>query len=278
MSTEFHTVSSAKWILVGEHAVIRGHGAIVYPYKDKHLALDYYADTAELKVNCVSAIDLSSLFLQALKQGCKLLEKDYHALTGRFVIANHIPIGSGLGASAALCVALTRWFIFKNYIDPSRLQEFAQELEHVFHLRSSGLDIAGVCAEEGVYFKEGSSEVLKVLWQPKWRLSYCGFHGNTADCVKQVLEIHRANPAYAKQLDLQMAEAVSLARLALEHNNPNSKALLQKAISLAYDCFLQWGLVNSALAQHIDALMREGALAAKPTGSGAGGYVVSLWP
>ncbi len=37
------------------------------------------------------------------------------------------------------------------------------------------------------------------------------------------------------------------------------------------------GLISESLQQHMQQLLHEGALAVKPTGSGSGGYVLSLW-
>ena len=43
----YQTTTHGKWILAGEHAVIRGHGALVFPLPDKTLTLSYTpADTA----------------------------------------------------------------------------------------------------------------------------------------------------------------------------------------------------------------------------------------
>jgi mevalonate kinase len=52
---------------------------------------------------------------------------------------------------------------------------------------------------------------------------------------------------------------------------------LSGGISLAGRCFQNWGLVNPPLAATLNQLLIRGATAAKPTGSGLGGYVLSLW-
>ena len=39
MSSDFQTTTYGKWILAGEHAVIRGHGALVFPVHNKKLTL-----------------------------------------------------------------------------------------------------------------------------------------------------------------------------------------------------------------------------------------------
>ena len=42
--------------------------------------------------------------------------------------------------------------------------------------------------------------------------------------------------------------------------------------------FLEWELVPNEAQKHIDRLLAAGALSCKMTGSGGGGYILSLWP
>jgi mevalonate kinase len=51
-----------------------------------------------------------------------------------------------------------------------------------------------------------------------------------------------------------------------------------EALNLAQSCFLDWGLVPNEAQKHIDVLSKAGALCSKMTGSGGGGYILSLWP
>ena len=56
-----------------------------------------------------------------------------------------------------------------------------------------------------------------------------------------------------------------------------SLSQLANAINSARQCFIDWGLAGGHVEKHIEDLLSAGALAAKPTGSGDGGYVLSLW-
>jgi mevalonate kinase len=206
-----------------------------------------------------------------------LLGETSQNLTGAFHLESNIPIGVGLGASAALCVAVARFFAVNHMLLDVSL--FARELEHLFHGRSSGLDIAGVAASSGIYFQTGESLPMQQRWQPIFRLSSSEQIGITADCIQQVEAIWQRDPARARAIDTRMAESVLLARQALESDyTKQSEATLARAINQAGDCFYQWGLVTDGLQAHMQALTEKGALAVKPTGSGGGGYVVSLWP
>jgi mevalonate kinase len=278
MYCDFQTTTYGKWILTGEHTVIRGGAALVFPIKEKHLHFSYQAG-AELKITYAgsSGADFALLFNPVLEYALGCLEKSDDKITGHFHWDANLPVGQGMGASAALCVALTRWLVAQQYLDAKDYFDFAKELEHCFHGKSSGLDIAGVSADSGLYFEKGQSSVIKMAWQPQWYLSSCELTGVTLESVKKVETLHEQNPILALQLDEQMKSSVKQAKTALETQTFNNKSILISAINTAKACFEQWGLVNEALQKHMLDLTAKGALAVKPTGSGGGGYVISLW-
>ena len=279
MFCDFQTTTHGKWILAGEHAVIRGHAALVFPINAKILTLNYHNSTSELSATYEgdSGADTHLLFWSVLEQGIQLLGRSLNSLSGHFNVYSNIPVGVGMGASAALCVAMTRWFIAQDMLKTEALESFARQLENLFHGKSSGLDIAGVAATSGIFFKQGVCSPLERNWQPHWALSSCGQIGITSHCIQQVQSIWNEDAILAEQIDLRMADCVIKAQCALQENLPSSQKMLAKAINGAADCFKQWGLVSESLQRHMQNLLDAGAIAVKPTGSGGGGYVISLW-
>ena len=280
MSFDFKTTTHGKWILAGEHAVIRGHGALVFPIPDKKLILQYSPCESTLTANYEdeSGADTHILFWSVLEQGAHLISKSLNSLHGHFNLQSNIPIGVGMGASAALCVAVARWFVAKTFVRPEECYPFARELENLFHGQSSGLDIAGVAAESGVYFKQGICVPLFPVWHPRWYLSSCAQIGVTSHCIQQVQTLWQDNAEQAAYIDAQMTHCVNEARSALEQQyHAHSNHLLTEAINGAATCFQKWGLISESLDRHMQQLRDAGALAVKPTGSGGGGYVISLW-
>src|SRR4051794_32603031 len=116
MFYDFQTTTYGKWILAGEHAVLRGHAALVFPINDKRLTLSYYPSTSELQANYSgeSGAEMHLLFWSVLEQGMQLLKQSLQHVSGQFHLQSNIPVGVGMGASAALCVAVTRWFVAQN--------------------------------------------------------------------------------------------------------------------------------------------------------------------
>ncbi|MFS4460231.1 mevalonate kinase [Bdellovibrio sp. HCB2-146] len=280
MSINFSCKAFGKWILAGEHAVLRGVPALVFPLKSRVLELSYARSESplELKLQGDHGKELQLLVWGVLEKACEAKNIKRTDLKGTLLLESTIPVGAGMGASAALCVALTRWLGFLGYVKESEYYEFARSLENLFHGESSGVDIAVALTGEGLRFvRDGERTSLETKWQPNWFISYSGKRGVTVDAVNKVKELIAADPVLGKKIDDEMAKAVQLAEQALQLPESEGKTLLIKALDLAGQCFEQWGLNEGAPAKHLALLRENGAIAVKPTGSGGGGYVLSLW-
>lgn len=281
IDNKFQTTVHGKCILVGEHAVLRGHSGIVFPIVTKSLQLKYSTHGQNLSADFAAPFgeNLLIFFWQIMKTCSELLDKNFNQLKGKFLLQNTIPMGHGMGFSSALCVAVTRWIYWKKWIQKSELFSFAQSLEDIFHGKSSGIDIAGVMSDSGVFYNRYSGfHKMSMGWQPHLYLSSSSFTSSTYQCIHKVEKLWQQNTMLAELLDSKMANSVFVAEKALSLNEKQGIFYLVQAINDAQDCFYKWDLITTELKKHMDILQEAGALAVKPTGSGAGGYVLSLWP
>lgn len=280
MSINFTCKAFGKWILAGEHAVLRGVPALVFPIQSRNLELSYSQGGNPLELRLIGdhGKDLQLLVWGVLEKACEIKKISRTDLKGTLLLESSIPVGAGMGASAALCVALTRWLGFLGYVNEDEYYEFARNLENLFHGESSGVDIAVALSGEGLYFiRNGERKSLQTTWKPHWYISYSGKRGVTVDAVNKVKDLLLKNPSLGEKIDIKMGKAVEIAERALKMDAKEGLPILAEAIDLAGQCFEQWSLNEGAPAKHIEWLREHGALAVKPTGSGGGGYVLSLW-
>lgn len=248
-----------KCILTGEHAVIRGMPAVVIPLKSRSLSLEW-GDVVPHNS------DLQKHFEKTLQVA---LEKINKKTNFSFRVSSDIPSRAGLGSSAALSVAITRFLECEKLASFSKEDQFrfALELENIFHGTSSGIDVAAVLSESPIRFQKGRAEPIG-NWQPNLFLSDTGLRSATKACVEKVVALKRPD------LDDQMGDASSKAMNAFHEKNNSNLAL---AIKGARDVFAGWNLIPDSVKKQEEELYELGALAVKPTGSGDGGFLLSLW-
>lgn len=282
--SKFKTQTFGKWIFSGEHSVLRGGPALVFPLFNKKLELEYLYEPGMTELTVLAsgenASDILELFPGVLSKALVLLNRSGEKLSGRIKFTNELPLGSGLGASSSLCVAFSRWFHYLGFITDTEIYEFARQLENIFHGESSGVDIAVVLHEKPLIFKRPNHiETLNVKNPFKLYLSHTGQKGITKDCVSKVNEFIKRIPIDGLSVDQKMIDATSKAIHVFTRETVNlDPSELIPIIESAYECFKVWGLTEGRVDSHIEKLKLLGALAAKPTGSGGGGYVLSLWP
>lgn len=295
----FSVTVPAKWVLCGEHAVLRGAEAIAFPYFEKSLTLSFEPN---MNLEClkIQPLEAQEVLLNLLSVP-KLLDlapsvpvEFFRSIAGTLKVESSIPIGSGLGSSAAICVALAKWLQSGISFDDTSLFPLAVAMENQLHGKSSGMDIAVILTKKPIRYlltesnPIGRAEIsmnsssLDFQTFPHFQLHDTRINTSTKECIQRVNSLHTKNPALAKRLDESMGDATSQAFIGLENYNlkktQEGLQSIAKAISIAHECFLSWRLVPGEAQLQIRSLIRQGALAAKLTGAGGGGQILALWP
>ena len=262
--------SYSKWVLSGEHSVVRGGKAIAFPLKNYKCSVNFEKNVI---LNVKHSNNLEKIFINLIKNAAEFTGIDPKVLHGSFEISSNIPMNAGLGSSAAICSNIAKLFKILRLCD----DEFslAKNLENAFHKKSSGLDTSVAITSNAIVFQNGN--IIKhpqISFWPNMILTYSGKKLSTSASSQIVKNLFSKDRALAEKLDEMMQESVNLCEYALENGDFYS---LKSGIQLGNEAFEKWGLINEQLEQHIKMLKSNGAIAAKPVGSGLGGYVVSLW-
>lgn len=150
MSKKITYSAPAKVIISGEHAVVFGKPALVCAI-DLRLKFSIWEAEKQNKDNNIQLIiDVVQKYLTKGKM--KLINRYFN-----FKISSEIPIGRGLGSSAAFCVAgvaAILHFYSKKQYSPEIVNQLAYQCEKHFHKNPSGVDPSIVCYGGVIYYRK----------------------------------------------------------------------------------------------------------------------------
>jgi mevalonate kinase len=279
-------IGFGKAILFNEHFVVYGIPSIVSaigkytvakvePYNQPNFILEdkreatpnYKEEKLDQQNNSINRI-LKKMGIDISKNGIKI------KLNGNLYAA------SGIGASAASCVAIGR--ALSNYynlnLSDDEINEIAYEGEKGYHGTPSGVDNTASTYGGLIWFQKEENNIIEKIpiSNPiEIVIGNTGKVANTAAAVAGVRERKEKNPEKYKDIFDRTENIAYLAKTALQEGdykevgklmNENHKLLQQIEVSSKELDFL----VNIA---------REyGALGSKLTGGGLGGNMIALTP
>ncbi|MEO8902107.1 MAG: mevalonate kinase [Polyangiaceae bacterium] len=270
--------ANGKVILLGEHAVVYGVPAIAAGIERgvDARALPASAALATLRIGERSATvgDDSSLArgFQALLGALNVHEAPTLAVEATL----ELPPGSGLGASAALGVAIARAVLeaLGRAPDQALVLSAAAAWEGVYHGNPSGVDAAASAHDGCLWFEKGHGMQQIVLDRDLvLAIGLAGPPASTKLMVDSVARLRERRPSIVGKALEGIHALVNNARLCLETGDlPGLGSLMN------YNQMLLSGLfVSTEGIERCCALAREaGALGAKLTGAGGGGAVIAL--
>jgi mevalonate kinase len=260
-------------ILLGEHAVVYGVPAIAAGISLGVTARATPAPHASVALGGLRArADDDSELGRALGALFRALALPPHALE----VTLAMPAGSGLGASAAIGVAIARSVLESAGEVPSeaRVLAAAAAWEGVFHGSASGIDAAaayhGGCL---LFSKADGARPLPVARALVLVVALAGPPASTRQMVESVTELRARRPEIVDKALGGIRSLVDNARLALQVGDLRALGKLMDLNQMILSgLFLSTEGIEMACAAARDA----GALGAKLTGAGGGGAVVAL--
>lgn len=264
----FESSIPGKWVVAGEHAVLRGAQAVSVPLTQYHLKIKFSSDlSGKLRTQ---PSEIQTLITDLIERG-----HANHKISGELTLESTIPQGAGLGSSAALCVGIAQLIHRQLQLSSADLFYTARVLENHFHGESSGMDIATVLSEGPIlYSKREGMRPIQTRFKPQVTFHDTGLRSSTRDCISKVENFNLSHSEKGQKLDEQMNGASQAALQAFEDYDLSKLVL---AFERAHSCFEEWGLIPHSVQELRKKLLKEGALAVKLTGAGGGGFLVALW-
>jgi mevalonate kinase len=269
--------SCGKAIVVGEHAVVYGAEAVALPIRDFCMQATVTPlpssspDTLEVIIGGHAA---SPLIRGAVQEALVLLQIPSFPLSITGI--PHLPVGAGLGGSASLCVVILKALAAAvgQSLSPKVLAQYAHQLEARFHGTPSGLDTAVVAYEQPISFIKG--EAPRPIHLPSgqtWHFAIIdsGTRASTRMMIQQVAPFFQGS--------LGEARLEQFNRLAKD----TRQGFQQGCVDQIGTCMIeaqrllqQAGVIPSLLQEIIAITQQVGTLAAKVTGAGGGGCILTL--
>jgi mevalonate kinase len=276
-----------KVILVGEHAVVYGVPAIAVGVGVAATATARVAQQSALMLG-IRRWDLAKREPEAAPTPeARAFAALIEAVAGgpgappeiEAEVQLHQPSGVGLGASAAIGVALARAVSDAlgkpaEQRPPAEILAAAQAWENVFHGKASGVDAATAYHGGCLWFRPAEpAEPLRIRQTLHLAVAVAGPAVSTRLMVESVAAFKREDPGRFEFLLQSIHALVQEARVALLLGRCRDLgALLDRNHQLLRDLGVSTPALDAACQQARNA----GALGAKLTGGGGGGCVLAL--
>jgi len=279
----------AKIILGGEHAVVYGQSALA-------LAIDRGVRVAVSRVShangpILRAINLGfvgevrpdpqgqgpKVLREALSKLRELIGADAQDLL--ITVDSDVPVGCGLGSSAALSVALLRGIhrFFGRNLSKENEAELALDLEKIFHGNPSGIDHTVISAGGLICYKRSEQKLLIDHISPgrklKFAIGMAGQHAGTARAVSALKERSRRHPDIYGRIFSTIGDVVEQMKFCVQEGK---LAALGELMDVNQGLLNSLGVSTPKLEALCSIARERGALGAKLTGAGGGGAVIAL--
>ncbi|CQR48432.1 D-glycero-alpha-D-manno-heptose 7-phosphate kinase [Paraliobacillus sp. PM-2] len=271
----------SKLILVGEHAVVYGEPAIALPFPSIHVKSVVTPHKGPVLLESSFYVGPLNSIPEKLKgiaacieQTCKKLNKQANHF--RMHIKSTIPIGRGLGSSAAIAIAVVRslYHFFDQPLEKNDLLELVHLAETYAHGSPSGIDMEAVSSDVPIWFeKDKAIEQVDIKHAFHLVVADTGRIGDTHAAVSSIKEKYKSITDQTRQSIKSLGHLTKEAKKALQEGN---HSILGEILNRAQKELVSLGVSDAGIDHLVKIAHQAGALGAKLTGGGRGGCIIAL--
>lgn len=187
---------------------------------------------------------------------------------------------SGIGASAASCVAIARALSehFELNLSDEEINEVAYEGEKGYHGTPSGIDNTASTFGGLIWFEKGENNVMDKIELEKPVEIVMGNTGKVADTTKAVAGVRERKGNNPEKYKPIFDRAENIAYLAKDAFQDEDYKELGKLMNENHKLLQQIEVSSRELDFMVKLARNSGALGAKLTGGGLGGNMIALTP
>jgi hydroxymethylglutaryl-CoA reductase len=257
--------AAGKLILLGEHGVVYGRHALALPIPDAvHITLEEADDLEH---------ELPDEYVARLLDELGVEQRNW-----RIHVDSRLPLGKGLGSSAAIAVATARAFDRKLGLglDEARINDVAFEVEKLAHGTPSGIDNTLATYAAPMLFCNADGLHFDVIEPPEPAPVLVAWGDETGKTSEQVAGVRARHEqagfdAIFDEMDRLSCEG---ARLLAAGDWDQLGALM----NICHGLLNAIGVSTPGLERMVTLARYSGAVGAKLTGAGGGGSIVALCP
>ena len=271
-----------KVILFGEHFVVYGIPAIAAGISRKTVATAERGTAPGVTItdNRPAAPGYKEEYVQQQKDSVERMKPflgvDFVKNPFRITLAGDLYCASGIGASAASCVAMARAIsgLYNLKLSDEKVNAAALEGDKAYAGNPSGIDNTASTYGGLIYYIKGAPLERPKLGKPlSIVMANSGITTQTKTAVDRVRQSRETEPDKYAKLFKEAEALIADARKALEAGDSVTVGRLMKK---NHSLLQQMGVSCDKLDNLVAAAEKAGAIGAKMTGGGMGGYMFAL--
>ncbi len=272
-------IATAKLILCGEHAVVYGEPAISVPFNQAIVKTDVTeaAETSFSSAFFEGSLDEMPTFLAGIKEITELILKKLGSQSVKIEVMSDVPIGRGLGSSAAVAASIIRglYAYFEEPLSEKVLLDWVNQSEKIAHGKPSGVDAVTVVTGKPVWFEKNKSlELIHFNQKAHFVVADTGIPSETRSAVFDVGNLLQENPQLYQPMIVKLG---NISREIKKYFETDLDVVQVGLLMTEAQGLLEKLTVSDAsLEKLILAALKNGAAGAKLTGGGRGGCMISL--